>query len=123
MHENKWLHWCLGHAVSFLTAILASLCLPRGANALHALSELCPRTIELLSVGKLCTTLLIPCAVHLLAHEHCCGLWTTLWEPCQAYSDILNVRLFHENFDPYVGRVQQATYVELVMSKQDVCAS
>eukprot|EP00971_Amphidinium_carterae_P112107 2220533-Amphidinium_carterae.1 len=57
-----------------------------------------PRTIELLSVGKLVTALLIPCVVQVLAHERCFGLWTQLWEPCQQLSDILNVRHDHHSY-------------------------
>mmetsp|Transcript_17108 Transcript_17108/g.30872 ORF Transcript_17108/g.30872 Transcript_17108/m.30872 type:complete len:511 (+) Transcript_17108:1238-2770(+) len=120
VHMSRGLQWLLEKAVSLITAFFTSFCLPKCQKALRAMAKAKPRSMELLSVGKLVTAMLVPWSVHFLAHEHCIGLWTALWKPCQGSEDGLTIIFSHINFLQHI-ETSQSIYADVMMTRSDVC--
>eukprot|EP00971_Amphidinium_carterae_P002136 42291-Amphidinium_carterae.1 len=67
--------WLLGQSVSLLTASVTSLGLPFFATWLQSITCFDANDADLLIVGKLIATVVLPSLVTALCHAECFGAW------------------------------------------------
>eukprot|EP00971_Amphidinium_carterae_P029407 578978-Amphidinium_carterae.1 len=74
--KSRLLSWILYYIVGLVTALLTFGLLPRCADAFSSV-RLAVTRVDLLSVGKILTAVLIPALTTIACHESCFGLWVT----------------------------------------------
>eukprot|EP00971_Amphidinium_carterae_P247107 4907579-Amphidinium_carterae.1 len=106
----------LGHVVALFAALMTSLCLPRCAALLVKRWQVTwIKEDELLAVGKILVTPLVPGLLTVVLDERCLRGWVTFWEPCRGSQ--LEVTAGRQL--DWMGR--HLTFSHAILSRKSLC--
>eukprot|EP00971_Amphidinium_carterae_P120636 2390343-Amphidinium_carterae.1 len=121
MRVNTTLQFAVNQSVVLFNAALTTFVLPVAASLLCSHSEFEKSESDLLIIGQLVATLLIPSALTIIFHADCLGAWVFFWQPCAAFTSSMgawsNMRFAVESSIPGMP-----AYVnQQLLSRSEVC--
>eukprot|EP00971_Amphidinium_carterae_P026946 531649-Amphidinium_carterae.1 len=123
LQRSELLAWGTTYVVGLVTALLTLGVLPMCAGMFGNVHR-DVSMLDLLSVGKILTAILVPAVATVACHENCLGMWVLFWAPCQRHrhpgSHVLDINALdemHINLGDTEGFVPQP-----LVSSKELCS-